>query len=80
MTSSGETMETQSAASNEIQFRDIEIKSLSGWLGLFIHLIIVPVLFLGSFGLYAFGAGGVVLGGFLQMCIGILWFVMWNPT
>ena len=40
----GGNMEAQSKSMNEIQFRDIEIKSLSGWLGLFLHLIVVPVI------------------------------------
>ena len=74
----GETMETQSAAMSEIQFRDIEIKSLSGWLGLLVHLIVVPVVGLLCFVLYAAGPIGIALGGLLQLIISILWFVMWN--
>lgn len=74
----GETMETQSAEMSEIQFRDIEIKSLSGWLGLFIHLIVVPVIGIVCFVLYAGGPIGIALGGLLQLIISILWFVMWN--
>ena len=74
----GETMETQSAAMSEIQFRDIEIKSLSGWLGLLVHLIVVPVVGLLCFVLYAGGPIGIALGGLLQLIISILWFVMWN--
>ena len=76
--SNGETMEPQSAAISEIQFRDKEIKSLSGWLGLFIHLIVVPVVGLLCFVLYAGGPIGVALGALLQLIISILWFVMWN--
>ena len=71
-------MEPQSAAIDEIQFRDIEIKSLSGWLGLFIHLIVVPVIGIVCFVLYAGGPIGIALGGLLQLIISILWFVMWN--
>ncbi|MDG1550015.1 MAG: SPFH domain-containing protein, partial [Candidatus Poseidoniaceae archaeon] len=71
-------METQTAAMNEIQFRDIEIKSLSGWLGILIHLIVVPVIGLVCFAFYAAGPIGVALGVLLQLIISILWFVMWN--
>ena len=51
-------MEVAGAQIDEIQFRDVEIKSLSGWLGLFIHLLVVPVIFLGCFILYALGGWG----------------------
>ena len=71
-------MEVAGAQIDEIQFRDVEIKSLSGWLGLFIHLLVVPVIFLGCFILYALGGLGAALGGLLQLIIAILWFVMWN--
>ena len=64
-------MEAQSKAMNEIQFKDIEIKSFSGWLGLFLHLIVVPAIGLLCFVLYAFGGGGVALGGFLQLIIAV---------
>ena len=74
----GGNMEAQSKSMNEIQFRDIEIKSLSGWLGLFLHLIVVPVIGLLCFVLYTFGGGGVALGGFLQLIIAVLWFMIWN--
>ena len=74
----GGNMEAQSKAMNEIQFRDIEIKSFSGWLGLFLHLIVVPVIGLLCFVLYAFGGGGIALGGFFQLIIAVVWFMMWN--
>ena len=67
----GGSMEAQSKAMNEIQFKDIEIKSFSGWLGLFLHLIVVPAIGLLCFVLYAFGGGGVALGGFLQLIIAV---------
>ena len=68
----GGNMEAQSKSMNEIQFRDIEIKSHSGWLGLFLHLIVVPVIGLLCFGLYALGGGGIALGGFLQLIIAVV--------
>lgn len=63
---------------HEIQFRDIEQSSLSGWLGLFIHLIIVPVAFLSTFILYGAGGLGVLLGILAQIAIAIIWTIMWN--
>ncbi|MAJ02018.1 MAG: hypothetical protein CMA10_06420 [Euryarchaeota archaeon] len=63
---------------HEIQFRDIEQGSLSGWLGLFIHLIIVPVAFLSTFILYGAGGLGVLLGILAQIAIAIIWTIMWN--
>lgn len=63
---------------HEIQFRDIEQSSLSGWLGLFIHLIIVPVAFLSTFILYGAGGAGIILGILAQIVIAIIWTIMWN--
>ena len=71
-------MEAQSKAMNEIQFRDIEMASMNGFLGIFIHIIIVPVIFLATFVLYAGGAAGVILAILLQIIISILWCIMWN--
>jgi regulator of protease activity HflC (stomatin/prohibitin superfamily) len=73
-----ETMETQHKAIDEIQFKDVERASMNGFLGLFIHLIIVPVIFLATFVLYAGGAAGVILAILLQIIISILWCIMWN--
>ena len=70
-------MDEISKGINEIQFKDLERASMSGFLGLFIHWIIVPVIFLICFVLYAGGAAGIVLAGLLQLLIGIIWFVMW---
>ena len=63
---------------HEIQFRDIEQSSLSGWLGLFIHLIVVPVAFISTFMLYGAGGLGVLLGILAQIVIAIIWTIMWN--
>ena len=71
-------MESQSAATDEIQFRDLERSSMNGFLGLFIHIIIVPIIFLATFVLYGGGALGVILAIILQSIIGILWCIMWN--
>ena len=71
-------MEAQSKAMNEIQFRDIEMASMNGFLGIFIHIIIVPVIFLATFVLYGGGAAGVILAILLQIIISILWCIMWN--
>tara|TARA_A100001388_G_scaffold276857_1_gene265871 strand:+ start:3203 stop:4147 length:945 start_codon:yes stop_codon:yes gene_type:complete len=74
----GEVMESQSVVTDEIQFRDLERSSMNGFLGLFIHLIIVPIIFLATFLLYGGGALGVILAIILQSIIGILWCIMWN--
>ena len=63
---------------HEIQFRDIEQSSLSGWFGLFIHLIIVPVAFLSTFILYGAGGAGIIFGILAQIVIAIIWTIMWN--
>ena len=74
----GEVMGMENVTADEIQFRDVENGSMSGWLGLFIHFIVVPIIFLGCFVLYALGGAGIALGVLLQLILGILWFVMWN--
>ncbi|MAY13651.1 MAG: hypothetical protein CMB21_07665 [Euryarchaeota archaeon] len=51
---------------------------MSGFLGLFIHWIIVPAIFLICAVLYAAGPAGIALAGLLHVLIGILWLVMWN--
>lgn len=71
-------MDEISKGINEIQFKDLERNSMSGFLGLFIHCIIIPVILLICFVLYAAGAAGIVLASILQLLIGIIWFVMWN--
>ena len=71
-------MDTQHQAIDEIQFKDVERASLNCFLVLFIHLIIVPVIFLASFVLYAGGTAGVILAILLQIIISILWCIMWN--
>ncbi len=78
MAKTGEVMESQSVVTDEIQFRDLERSSMNGFLGLFIHLIIVPIIFLATFLLYGGGALGVILAIILQSIIGILWCIMWN--
>ena len=73
-----ENMDTQHKATDEIQFKDIERASMNGFLGLLIHIIIVPVIFLATFLLYAGGTAGVILAILLQIIISILWCIMWN--
>ena len=71
-------MDETSKGINEIQFKDLERASMSGFLGLFIHWIIVPAIFLICAVLYAAGPAGIALAGLLHVLIGILWLVMWN--
>mgnify|MGYP003988491177 CR=1 FL=1 len=52
-------MDSKNSSLGEKQFKDIEKVSLNGWLGLFIHIIVVPIIFLATFILYALG--GLVL-------------------
>ena len=71
-------MEAQHPDANEIQFRDVELTSISGWFGLFLHLIIVPIMFLATLFFYQGGGIGIFLGILSQIVIGILWMLMWN--
>ena len=71
-------MDEISKGINEIQFKDLERASMSGFLGLFIHWIIVPAIFLICAVFYAAGPAGIALAGLLHVLIGILWLVMWN--
>ncbi|MBT3772848.1 MAG: SPFH domain-containing protein [Euryarchaeota archaeon] len=71
-------MDSKNSSLGEKQFKDIEKVSLNGWLGLFIHIIVVPIIFLATFILYALGGAGIALGILVQSIIGILWCLMWN--
>ena len=64
--------------SDEVMFKDVSRSTLNGFLGLAIHILVVPAIFLATFVLYAAGGLGVALGILLQIFIAILWFVMFN--
>ena len=63
---------------DEIMFKDISKGTLNGFLGIAIHWLAVPAIFLFTFVLYAGGGFGVALGILLQIVIGITWFLMFN--
>ena len=71
------TQDTQSN-NDEIMFKDISRSTLNGFIGIVIHWLIVPAIFLTTFVLYAFGGFGVVFAILLQVFIAILWFIMFN--
>lgn len=63
---------------DEIMFKDKSKETLNGFLGIAIHWLAVPALFLLTFIFYAGGGIGVTLGILLQIIIGIAWFLMFN--
>jgi len=71
-------MENGKAAHGEIRFKDRQRASMSGFLGLFIHLIGMPLVFLFGIIFYTAGPIGIVLGVLLHLTVGVLWLVMWN--
>jgi len=71
-------MENGKAAHGEIRFKDRQRASMSGFLGLFIHLIGMPLVFLFGIIFYTAGPIGIVLGILLHLTVGVLWLVMWN--
>ena len=71
-------MEQGQVSHGEIQFKDRQRPSISGFLGLAIHLIGIPAIFLLGIALYTAGVGGVILGILFHLVVGLLWFVMWN--
>jgi regulator of protease activity HflC (stomatin/prohibitin superfamily) len=71
-------MENGKAAHGEIRFKDRQRASMSGFLGLFIHLIGMPLVLLFGIIFYTAGPIGIVLGILLHLTVGVLWLVMWN--
>ena len=63
---------------DEIMFKDVSKGTLNGFIGIAIHWLAVPAIFLFTFVLYAGGGWGVALGILLQIVIGITWFLMFN--
>jgi len=63
---------------DEIMFKDVEKTTISGFAGLGIHILGVPLIFFATFILYAFGGFGFALGILLQIAIGLAWFMMFN--
>ena len=71
-------MEQKQVSHGEIQFKDRQRPSINGFLGLAIHLIVIPVIFLLGIALYTVGTAGVILGILFHLAVGLLWFIMWN--
>ena len=61
----------------EIMFRDIEIGTINGFIGIAIHWIAVPLILILLLPLY-FSPITAILAGLLQLAIAILWFLQWN--
>ena len=69
--------ENTEAESDEIMFKDIEITTINGFIGLAIHWLAIPFVFTLLFVTY-FTAPTLVLGVILQVAIVIVWFLMFN--
>jgi|TARA_B110000908_G_scaffold113395_1_gene133006 regulator of protease activity HflC (stomatin/prohibitin superfamily) len=63
---------------DEIMFKDVDQATINGFVGLGVHILAVPALFLATFIFYALGGFGIALGILLQVFIGIAWFIMFN--
>ena len=59
-------------------FKDVDQATINGFVGLGVHILVVPTLFLATFIFYALGGFGVAIGILLQVFIGIAWFIMFN--
>ena len=63
--------------SDEIIFKDINKETLNGFIGVAIHWLALPFLFLCCFITYPFGPL-IAVGIFVQVILSILWFMMFN--
>ena len=63
---------------DEIMFKDVDQATINGFVGLGVHILVVPTLFLATFIFYALGGFGVAIGILLQVFIVIAWFIMFN--
>ena len=61
----------------EIMFKDIEITTINGFIGIAIHCLVVPLVFFVLFGFYVTTITGI-LGAMLQLIVVIVWFLQWN--
>ncbi|MDE0858070.1 MAG: SPFH domain-containing protein [Candidatus Poseidoniaceae archaeon] len=63
---------------DEIMFKDVAKETMNGFVGVAIHWLAVPAVFLLTFIFYAGGGFGLAIGVTLQILIGIIWFLMFN--
>jgi len=63
---------------DEIMFKDMKKETMNGFVGVAIHWLAVPAVFLLTFIFYAGGGFGLAIGIILQILIGIIWFLMFN--
>ena len=75
---SATTSQELKLSDNEIRFNDVSKDTLNGFLGIAIHWLAVPALFVLTFIFYAGGGVGVAIGIILQIAIGFAWFLMFN--
>ena len=54
------------AGNDEIMFKDVQKATINGFLGIFIHILVVPFIFLLTFGTYAMG-GLIIIGILLPL-------------
>ena len=72
------TQQTLEPRVDEIMFKDVDQATINGFVGLGVHILGVPLIFLATFIFYGLGGFGVAIGILLQVFIGIAWFIMFN--
>ena len=72
------TQQTLEPRVDEIMFKDVDQATINGFVGLGVHILGVPLIFLATFIFYKLGGFGVAIGILLQVFIGIAWFIMFN--
>jgi len=72
------TQQTLEPRVDEIMFKDVDQATINGFVGLGVHILGVPLIFLATFIFYELGGFGVAIGILLQVFIGIAWFIMFN--
>ena len=63
--------------SDEVTFKDLDKETLNGFIGIAIHWLAIPFIFLCCFITYPLGPF-IVIGILLQVILSILWFMMFN--
>ena len=72
------TQQTLEPRVDEIMFKDVDQATINGFVGLGVHILGVPLIFLATFIFYGLGGFGVAIGILLQVFIAIAWFIMFN--
>lgn len=69
--------QTIAQPTDEIMFKDLEKTTINGFIGIAIHILAVPFVFLLCFIFYGLGPLAAI-GVLLQIALAILWFLQWN--